>query len=65
MGLNKDELAVCGCHCPRDIAVRMRDVLDRPWVGAGVPLALSLHYFQRSRIKFNLFFVSYRISRHF
>ena len=27
---NKGETAVCGCHCPRDMAVRMREVLARP-----------------------------------
>ena len=26
----------CGCHCPGDMAVRMRKVLARPWVGVGV-----------------------------
>ena len=31
-----------GCHCPGDMAVRMREVLARPWIGACVPLALSL-----------------------
>ncbi|CAH3177460.1 unnamed protein product, partial [Porites lobata] len=25
MGLSKGETAVCGCHCPRDMAVRMRE----------------------------------------
>ena len=27
MGLSKGETAVCGCHCPRDMAVCMREVL--------------------------------------
>ena len=49
------ETAVCGCHCPRDMAVRKREVLARPWVCVCVPLALSLHYFQCTRIKLNLF----------
>ena len=31
---NKAETAVHGCHCPDDMAVRMRKVLDSPWVGA-------------------------------
>ena len=31
---------VHGCHCPRDMAVRMREVMARPWVGVCVPLAL-------------------------
>ena len=39
---NKGETAVRGCHCPGDMAVRMREVLTRPWVGVCVPLALSL-----------------------
>ena len=34
-----------GCHCPGDMAVRMREVLSRPWVGACVPLALGLSCF--------------------
>ena len=42
---NKGETAVCGYHCPRDMAVRMREVLAQPWVGVCVLLALSLHYF--------------------
>ena len=46
VGPNKGETAVCGCHCPRDMAVRMREVLARQWVGICVPLALSLVYFQ-------------------
>ena len=29
---------------PRDMAVRMREVQARPWVGVCVPLALSLSY---------------------
>ena len=29
---NKAETAVIGCHCPGDMAVRMRKVLARPWV---------------------------------
>ena len=34
------ETAVHGCHCPRDMAVRMREVMARPWIGVCVPLAL-------------------------
>ena len=56
---------VHGCHCPRDIAVHMREVLARPWVDVCVPLALSLYYFQCNQIKFTLFFISYCISWHF
>ena len=37
------------------MAVRKREVLARPWVCVCVPLALSLHYFQCTRIKLNLF----------
>ena len=55
VGPNKGETAVCGCHCPRDIAVRMSEVLARPWVCVCVPLALSLLYFKCNRIKLNLF----------
>ena len=55
VGPNKGETAVCGCHCPRDIAVRMREVLARPWDCVCVPIALSLLYFQCNRIKLNLF----------
>ena len=40
------ETAVCGCHCRRDMAVCMREVLARLWAGVCVPLALRLHYFQ-------------------
>ena len=36
----KGKTAVHGCHCPRDMAVRMREVMARPWVGVCVPLAL-------------------------
>ena len=32
-----------------------REVPARPWVRVCVPLALSLHYFQCNRNKFNLF----------
>ena len=40
--VNKGETAVHGCHCQGDMAVRMREVLARPWVCVCVPLALSL-----------------------
>ena len=30
---NRAETAVHGCHCLGDMAVRMRKVLARPWVG--------------------------------
>ena len=61
MSRSKSKTAVHDCLYPRDRAVRMRQLLARPWVGVCVPLALSLNYFQgnfrlRNRIKFNLFF---------
>ena len=34
------ETAVHGCHCPRDMAVHVGEVMARPLVGACVPLAL-------------------------
>ena len=40
MSPSKGETAVHGCHRPRDMAVRMREVMARPWVGVCVPLAL-------------------------
>ena len=64
MSRNRGKTAVHDCLCLRDMAVRMREVLARPWVGACVPLALSLNYFQGNfrlcnRIRFNLFFLLY------
>ena len=56
------ETAVCGCHCPRNLAVRMREVLARQWVGVYVPPALRLHYFQCNLFKFDLYFISCCIS---
>ena len=32
-GYSKGETAVHGCHCSRDMAVRMRDVMARPGRG--------------------------------
>ena len=44
MSASKGETAVHGCHCPNDMAVRMREVMARPWVcvcvWTCVPLAL-------------------------
>ena len=40
MSPSKGETAVHDCHCSRDMAVRMREVMARPWVGVCVPLAL-------------------------
>ena len=31
------ETSVHGCHCSRDMAVRMREVMVRPWVGVCAP----------------------------
>ena len=44
---SKAETAVHGCHCPGDMAVRMRKVLARPWVCVRVCHLLSvlLHKF--------------------
>ena len=42
MSPNEGETAVHGCHCPDDKAMRMHEVLTRPWVGVCVPLALNL-----------------------
>ena len=39
---NKAETVVHGCHCPVDMAVRMRNVLARPWVGVRVCRLLLL-----------------------
>ena len=36
MRSNKAETAVHGCHCPGDMAARMRKVLVRPWIGVRV-----------------------------
>ena len=50
MSPNKGETAVHDCHCPGDMAVRMREVLARPWVGVYVPLALNLSYNGRAGV---------------
>ena len=42
---NKAETAVHVCHCPGDMAVRMRKVLARPWVGVQVCHLLLLFFF--------------------
>ena len=41
MSPNKGETAVHGCHCQGDMTVRMRQVLDRRWVGMRVSLAVN------------------------
>ena len=56
------ETAVCGCHCPRDMAVHMRDVLVWPWVGVCVPLALRLHYFNAIELSW-IYFSSITVFR--
>ena len=48
---NKAETAVHGCHCPGDIAVRMRKVLARPWVGVRVCYLLLLCFLERRPLK--------------
>ena len=42
MSHNKGETAVHGHHCSGDMAVRMREVLARPWVGVCVPKFVSI-----------------------
>ena len=37
---SKGETAVHGCHCPCGMAVRIREIMARPWDGVCVPLAL-------------------------
>ena len=49
MRRNKAETAVHGCHCPGDMAVRMHNVLTRPWIGVRVS---HLPYFIVLVIKF-------------
>ena len=44
MSLNKGDTAVHSCLCLGDMAVCMREVLARPWVGVCVALALNLSY---------------------
>jgi len=40
MNPSEGETAVHCCHCPGDMAVRMSEVLTRPWAGVHVPLVL-------------------------
>ena len=42
---NKAETAIHGCHCPGDMAVHMRKVLARPWVGVRMYHLLLLLFF--------------------
>ena len=46
---NKAETAVHSCHCLGDMAVRMRKVLARPWVGVWVCHLLLLSLVQQAR----------------
>ena len=41
MSPNKGETAAHGCHCPGDMAVRMREVLARPWVRPWVGVCVA------------------------
>ena len=43
---NKAETAVHGCHCPDDMAVRMRKVLIIPWGGVRVCYLLLLLFYK-------------------
>ena len=38
MSPSKGETSVHGCHCLRDMAVHMHEVMARLWVGVCVPL---------------------------
>ena len=42
MTASKGETAVHVCHCPRDMAVHMREVIAKPWVGVCVPPCFNL-----------------------
>ena len=52
MSPNKGETAVHGCHCPGNMAARIRELLARPWVRVCVPLALSLSYKRYAKVRF-------------
>ena len=41
---SKAETSVHSCHCPGDMAVRMREILARPWVGVRVCHLLLLFF---------------------
>ena len=47
----KGETAACDCDCPPHMAVCVREILARPWVGVCVPLSLRLRYNQCNRIR--------------
>ena len=42
MRSSEGETAVHGCHCLCDMAVRMREVLARPWVGVCVVCLVAI-----------------------
>ena len=50
MSPSEGETAVHCCHCPGDMALRMREVLARPWVAVCVPLVLSLSYLKQRQM---------------
>ena len=56
---NKGRTAVCSCHCQRDTAVPMREVLAWPWVGVCVPLALVCTSFNAIELRSIYFFINY------
>ena len=55
----KAERAVHVCHCPGDMAVRMRKVLARPWVGVRV-CQLLLTFFFSNLYSFSLFSTAHK-----
>ena len=59
MSPNKGETTVHGCSSPVDMAVRMREVLARPWVGTWVSVCVPLAFIKstgnRATITCNLF----------
>ena len=44
---DKAKTAAHGCFCPGDVAVRMRKVLARPWVGVQVCYLLFIVVFRK------------------
>ena len=59
---NKGGIAVCDCNPLRDMAMRMREVPARPWVGVCVPLALVCTIF--NAIYLSSITVFHDISKH-
>ena len=60
MSPNKGETAVHGCHCPGDVAVHMREVLARPWVGVCFKLVLLCYVYDRACLSYFSFSVFQR-----